>query len=51
MTVRRVAGEWLVRVVGDGAVLEERFADEDDAEAFALAHRTRLGLHVPPDVS
>jgi hypothetical protein len=44
-------GQWLVRVVEEGALLEERFEVEEEAKEFALAHRTRLGLRVQPDVS
>jgi hypothetical protein len=51
VSVRRIDGAWVVRVAGAGEVIEESFADEEEAEAFALAHRTRLGLVVPPDVS
>jgi hypothetical protein len=49
--VRPADGRWLVRVAGAGEVLERRFDSENDAEAFASAHRKRLGLDVPPDVS
>lgn len=51
VTVRKLEGGWLVRVVGDGEVVEERFDDEDSAEEFAKSHRTRLGLKPQQDVS
>jgi predicted regulator of Ras-like GTPase activity (Roadblock/LC7/MglB family) len=51
VSVRSIDGAWVVRVAGDGEVIEQSFADEDEAEEFAHAHRTRLGLVVPPDVS
>ena len=31
--------------------MERRFEDEDEAEISAAAHRRRLGLDVPPEVS
>lgn len=49
--VRRADGGWVVRVEGAGEVLERIFEEEAEAEAFAAAHRRRLGLDVPPDVS
>ena len=49
--VRRTRDAWVVRVEGGGDILERSFCDEDQAEAFASAHRRRLGLDVPPDVS
>jgi len=51
VSVREIDGEWVVRVIGAGEVIEERFGDVNEADEFALAHRRRLGLHVPPDVS
>jgi hypothetical protein len=51
VSVHEVDGQWIVRVVGAGEIIEQSFEDEKEAEEFAFAHRRRLGLHVPPDVS